>query len=199
MAYIANNLSLLGNAIGGVSRFWYYWTADSISTVLGAGYISDADKHRMQIGDVVQVVSGTANTSGPAATSSTHARGTVSEFASDPSVSFMVVDSISSGAATLKEATVELGSQLGFFGATPISQPSGASQAAVATTTITNPGTTAATSGTNIGFGYTTTQQANQIAQAVTDLIAWRNDVNTLINGGLRTPLVNLGLIKGSA
>jgi hypothetical protein len=149
VGYKANNLSVLQNTIGGVGRTWFYWTSDSISTVLGAGYISDADKHRMQIGDVVQVLSGTLNTTGPDQSPSTHSRGTVSEFASDPSLSWMVVDSISSGAATLKEVAVELGSQVGFFGAAPVSQPSGAAQNAI---TDNSGGTSADTIA--VGAGY---------------------------------------------
>src|SRR5580692_7173300 len=108
MAYITKNLSELTTPIGGAGqRLWLYWTADSQATVAGAGYISDASNKRMQVGDVVWVFSGTLNTTGPDQSPSTHARGTVSEFASAPSFVAYVVDSISSGAATLKTTSTE--------------------------------------------------------------------------------------------
>lgn len=67
-----------------------------------------------------------------------------------------------------------VGQKIGFWNATPIVQPSGASQAAVA-----------ATGSTNVTpFGFTTAAQADAIV--------------TLVNA-LRTALVNAGLIKGSA
>lgn len=127
--YVANRLSLLQGSIGGLQRIWTYQTADSIATVAGAGYISDAANKRMQIGDLVLVFTGTLNTTGPDQVPSTKARGVVSEFASDPSVAWFAVDSISSGAATLKEVMVQLGGNIGFYGATPVSQRAAAAQA----------------------------------------------------------------------
>lgn len=62
---------------------------------------------------------------------------------------------------------------VGFYGTTPIVQPSGASQAAV--------GTAAATTG---AYGYATSTQAEAIV--------------TLVNE-MRSVLVNLGLMKGEA
>lgn len=64
--------------------------------------------------------------------------------------------------------------KIGFWNVTPIVQPSGAAQAAVATTGATN----------LTPFGYTTAAQADAIV--------------TLVNA-LRTALVNAGIIKGSA
>jgi hypothetical protein len=64
--------------------------------------------------------------------------------------------------------------KLGFYGITPKIQPSSASQAAVVTTTPTN----------TTPWGFSTQAQATAII--------------TLVNE-LRTALVNLGLIKGSA
>lgn len=102
MSYITKNLSELTGLIGGSGqRLWMYWTADSQATVAGAGYISDATNKRMQIGDVVWVASGTLNTTGPDQSPSTHARGTVSEFASAPSFVSYMVNAITTGAATL--------------------------------------------------------------------------------------------------
>lgn len=64
--------------------------------------------------------------------------------------------------------------KLGFYGATPVVQPTSASQAAVATTL------SVSTAGI---FGFTTSTQANAIV--------------TLVNQ-LRADFVTLGLIKGS-
>lgn len=74
-----------------------------------------------------------------------------------------------------------------FYGADPITQPSGSTQAAVATTAI----TTAAITTTTNAYGYATTTQANDIA-AIADA------TRTLLNQ-LRLDLITLGIIKGSA
>lgn len=105
MSYISKNLSALGATIGGSSRIWEYWTADSLATVMGAGYISDAANKRLLVGDVIMVCSGTLNTTGPDAAKSVNARGVVSEFASGPSFAILIVDSITTGAATLMPAS----------------------------------------------------------------------------------------------
>lgn len=101
MSYTSNTLGQLGGAIGGRSRWWTYETADAVSVVLGSGYITDADKKHMQVGDMVLVRFGTLNTTGPDQVPSTHARGTVSEFASAPGYAVLEVSSITTGAATL--------------------------------------------------------------------------------------------------
>ena len=111
MSYITKNLSELGSPIGGAGqRAWMYWTSDSIATVIGAGYISDAGNKRMQVGDVVWVFSGALNTTGPDQVPSTHARGTVSEFGSEPTFAVLEVASISAGAATLAGANIDAAS-----------------------------------------------------------------------------------------
>lgn len=74
-----------------------------------------------------------------------------------------------------------------YYGAQPITQPSGSSQAAVATTAI----TTAAITTTTNAYGYATTTQANDIAA-----VCAAN--RTLVNK-IRADLVTLGFIKGSA
>lgn len=74
-----------------------------------------------------------------------------------------------------------------YYGASPITQPSGAGQAAVATTAI----TTAAITTTTNAYGFATTTQAN-------DLMAVVAATRTLANQ-MRTDLITLGLIKGSA
>ena len=74
--------------------------------------------------------------------------------------------------------------KIGFYGlATPIVQPSGTSQSAVATTAITT---------------LVTTPTATDIAVAVNSLISRQSANVTLVNQ-LRSDLVALGLIKGSA
>lgn len=73
---------------------------------------------------------------------------------------------------------------LAFYGATPVAQPSGTSQSAVATTAITT---------------LATTPTYTDIAIAVNSLISRVSATVTLVNQ-LRTDLVtNLNLIKGSA
>ena len=62
MAYTTNTLSALSYEIGGRGRVWIYNTADSLASVFASGYISDAGKKRLQIGDMVIVYSGTLNT-----------------------------------------------------------------------------------------------------------------------------------------
>lgn len=74
-----------------------------------------------------------------------------------------------------------------FYGASPIAQPSGSAQAAVATTAI----TTAAITTTTNAYGFATTTQANNLTAVVAA-------TRTLVNQ-LRTDLITLGLIKGSA
>ena len=73
------------------------------------------------------------------------------------------------------------------YGTTPTTQPSGSTQAAVATSVI----TTAAITTTTNSYGYATTTQADNIA-AIADAC------RTLVNK-IRTDLITLGLIKGSA
>ena len=70
--------------------------------------------------------------------------------------------------------------KLGFFGATPIAQQKGASQAKVATATIENAAGTAPT------------------AAEYNAVVARANALTTLVNE-LRDNLVSVGLIKGSA
>lgn len=86
--------------------------------------------------------------------------------------------------------------KLGFWNATPIVQPSGASQAAVNTTVGSAVNTTAATNSTP--FGFATNTQADAV---VANVNALRVDVlalNTLIHA-IRTAMVNAGTMKGSA
>lgn len=73
--------------------------------------------------------------------------------------------------------------KVGFYGTTPAIQPTGTSQSAVATTAITT---------------LATTPTATDIAVAVNSLISRQSAAVTLVNQ-LRSDLVTLGVIKGSA
>ena len=77
--------------------------------------------------------------------------------------------------------------KIGFYGTTPAVQPSGATQAAVATTAI----TTAAITTTTNNYGYADTTQANNIAAIAA--------ANRKLLNQIRSDLVTLGIIKGSA
>lgn len=71
---------------------------------------------------------------------------------------------------------------VGFYGATPVARPSGAGQAAVATTAITT---------------LATTPTATDIAVAVNSLISRQSATVTLVNQ-LRSDLVTLGVLAGA-
>ena len=176
MSYAGSGLSLISQTIEGAQKVYFYRTTDTLASVLGASYFSDATKRGMVAGDVVIYY----NTStGQTADS--------------------VVGSVSSGAATLKAAGGTLGaatsSPISFYGTTPTTQPTSANQAAVATTAITAVATTAATSSSP--FGFTTSAQANAILSAINSLITSEAADRVLLNQ-IRSDLVTLGLIKGS-
>jgi hypothetical protein len=73
--------------------------------------------------------------------------------------------------------------KIGFYGATPVVQPSATAQSAVATTAVTT---------------LVTTPTATDIAVAVNSVISRQAATVTLLNQ-LRSDLVTLGLVKGSA
>ena len=77
----------------------------------------------------------------------------------------------------------QTGEAVGFYGITPVVQPTGTSQSAVATTAITT---------------LATTPTATDIAVAVNSLIARQSAAVTLMNQ-IRSDLVSVGLLKGSA
>lgn len=107
MGYTSNTLQQLTGSLGGRNRWWTFETPDALASVLGAAYVTDAGNKRMQVGDIIFTRYGTLNTTGPDQVPSIHARGTVSEFASAPGYAALMVDSITSGAATLKTAKSE--------------------------------------------------------------------------------------------
>jgi hypothetical protein len=83
---------------------------------------------------------------------------------------------------------------LGFHGATPVPQRSGAAQTAVTSTATT---TLAATSASNSSpYGFTTSTQANALVTLVNQLKADNANLATLVNE-LRAALVQKGLIAG--
>lgn len=83
---------------------------------------------------------------------------------------------------------------VGFWGATPVVQPSGASQSAVSTATI-----TAVSTATPItsGYGYSTTALAEAMQTAVNDTVTRVTALTTLVNQ-LRSDLVTAGIIAGA-
>jgi hypothetical protein len=62
MAYNGANLSQIAGTLEGGFKLWVYTTSDSLSTVKGAGYISDGGNRGMEQGDLVLVI----NTATPA-------------------------------------------------------------------------------------------------------------------------------------
>lgn len=180
MAYNNGRLSAIVSTIEGQGpSLWSYITADTLATVIAAGYLSDALKFGMRIGDLVLCAIGTLNTAVyPSSGASTADVGEAADFTAVPQWVWLQVVSFTGNAANLAGATQTIGGaatdKLGFYGTAPVTQPSGAGEAAVTTT--------AATSTTP--YGFSTVTQANAIV--------------TLVNQ-LRSDLVALGLIKGSA
>jgi hypothetical protein len=76
---------------------------------------------------------------------------------------------------------------IAFYGSTPISQQTGAAQAAVATTAI----TTAAITTTTNSYGFATTTQANDLMTIVA--------ANRTLLNEIRQCLIDLGFISGAA
>lgn len=97
MAYTTGTLSELGHVIGGRGKYWSYVSADDIGTICQSGYISDAGKKRLSIGDVVFVLSGTLSTL-LSATPTVVAAGVTSEFTPTANITWQpcVVSAISS-------------------------------------------------------------------------------------------------------
>jgi hypothetical protein len=109
---------------------------------------------------------------------------------------FIVIDSTNSN-----EKLTLLGSaaqKLGFYGTTPVIQPAGANQADQGTMTTVGANTGTAGAGLSL-IGDTT--MVNQAANLMNDLVALQEDIAALdvIVTEIRTALVNLGLMKGSA
>lgn len=178
MSYTAANLALMAGTLGSRTaggRHWMLTGTDALTTVIGASYISDAIDKGMSVNDILTYIKTDTD-----------------------DVYELAVVSVSATAATLDGRSTILGATtstlLGFYGATAISQPTSADQAAVATTAITALVTTAATSNSPFGF---TSAQANAILAAVNSLIT--QGAALVVQGNRnRTDLVALGLVKGS-
>lgn len=97
------------------------------------------------------------------------------------------------GNTSLGDASTDL---IGLFGATPIAQPSGAAQAAVATGAITPLVTTASTQ--TSPWGFASQAQADAIATQV-NLVITQGAALVALANAIRLALVNLGAIKGAA
>lgn len=97
------------------------------------------------------------------------------------------------GDSALGDATTD---HIGLFGATPVVQPAGAAQAAVAAGAITPLVTTAATQTTPWGFA--SEAQAEAIATQV-NLVITQGAALVALANAIRTALLNLGAIKGAA
>lgn len=104
MSYDGNKLSLLVQSIENQGpAIWSLITPDAVSAILAAGYISDASKRNLSVGDIVEVSSGTLNTAVYTAPSTADV-GEVTDFAAQPIQLRCVVASISLGAASLQPA-----------------------------------------------------------------------------------------------
>ena len=84
-------------------------------------------------------------------------------------------------------------SYVGFWGATPVVQPTSTSQSAVSTASITAVATTPVT-GT---YGFVTSAIGNALIVAMNDTVTRAAVLTTLVNQ-LRSDLVTTGIIKGS-
>lgn len=106
MAFTKGTLSMLFQTIEGGQKWWTYTTADSLATVLGAGYVTSAGDYRMQVGDIVWAFSGTLNASGLTEGAETFPTtiGLEGVFTAAPQFESLIVSSITAGAATLVAA-----------------------------------------------------------------------------------------------
>lgn len=85
-------------------------------------------------------------------------------------------------------------SKVGFFGATPVVQPTSANQAALTALTDGSGGTAAYTNGIQ---PLTATYNSTLLSNSIATLAKGYTDTRTLLNQ-LRSDLVSLGIIKGS-
>ena len=86
---------------------------------------------------------------------------------------------------------------VGFYGATPIAQPSATAQSALAAATITD-GSTGTAAATNGIAALTGTYNSTLLINAIATMTAQIN-ANSALLAAIRTAMVNLGLMKGSA
>ena len=146
MAYTPATMTLVSQTLEGTAgtKRWVYVTADSVATVTGASYVTDALNKKLVKGDMVDVVNVTT-----------------------PSTNRMQVISVSGANATLGDTGEVLGaaatSTIGFYGTTPIAQRTSAVQ-----TTI----STSAPVAISSGFGFATSAQMISLLAAVAEIQA---------------------------
>jgi len=76
MAYdTANPPVAVAQAVGSGPTIWAYKSADTVTTVKGAGYISNGDDLGMKVGDIVLIADTTTPASGTAVVDSVAAGG----------------------------------------------------------------------------------------------------------------------------
>jgi hypothetical protein len=136
MAYDGNRLSCIVQTMENQGpSLWSYITADTLATVIAAGYLSDALKRGMRIGDRVMVAIGTLNTAVyPSSGASTADVGEAADFTATPQYVELAVVSFTANAANLAGGQTTFGGaatdKISFYGVSPpIVQRSGAAQA----------------------------------------------------------------------
>lgn len=106
MSYDGNKLSLLVSSIEGQGpAIWSLITPDALTAVLASGYISDAAKRGLRLGDIVEASAGVLNTAVYTAPSTADV-GDVADFASAPAQCRLVVSAVNAttGAGSLQPA-----------------------------------------------------------------------------------------------
>lgn len=131
--YDGNKLSSIVSTIENQGpNLWSYITADSLATVMGAGYMSDAQSRGMRIGDLVLVAIGTLNTA-VYGSPSTADVGEGADFTAVPTYVWLQCVSFTTGAANLAGQQQTIGGaatdKVGFYGATPVVQRASSVQA----------------------------------------------------------------------
>lgn len=106
-----------------------------------------------------------------------------------------ITDSIVGGASSLGENATDT---IGFYGATPIAQPSGASQAAFTPSTLTSIGATVFSQAFTGIWGFSSSTVAKSYRTQINKIIVDLPKVSTLLLK-IRANLVSLGLAKGGA
>lgn len=103
MSYDTTKLSQVVSSIEGQGpAVWTYANIanDTLATILGAGYVSDASKKGIKVGDIILVASGAQN-SAIYGSPSTVDVGEANDFAANPATVMLQLSSISGGAGTL--------------------------------------------------------------------------------------------------
>lgn len=133
--YDGNKLSAIVFTVEGQGpSLWNYITADSLATVMGAAYLSDAKLRGMKIGDLVLTAIGTLNTAVyPASGASTADVGEAADFTAVPTYVWLQCVSFTGNAANLAGQQQTIGGaatdKVGFYGATPVVQRASSIQA----------------------------------------------------------------------